>query len=109
LGRLGFARKTTQERHGTAEPLPVFNGRGRSRAMFELLLSVCVSATLCEYRMPALAYDSAVGCQHQAALIAGMVAGGYPSGQPVTFRFLCKEAGQKGGQEPWVEIVLAAE
>jgi hypothetical protein len=77
--------------------------------MFELLLSVCLSATLCEYRMPPLAYDTTLACQHQAALIAGTVAGGYPAGQPVTFRFLCKEAGKQAGKEPWTEIVLAAE
>lgn len=78
--------------------------------MFELLLSVCVSATLCEYRFPQLAYDSELACQHQAALIAGTVAGAYPSGQPVTFRFLCKEAGEKAtARSEWIEVVLAAD
>jgi len=77
--------------------------------MFELLLSVCLSAMLCEYRAPPVAYETALACQHQAALIAGTVAGGYPAGQPVTYRFLCKEAGQAAGKAPWVEIVLAAE
>ena len=77
--------------------------------MFELLLSVCLSTAICEYRSPPVAYDSEVSCQYQAALIAGTVAGSYPSGQPVTYRFLCKEAGQKAGKTPWTEIVLAAE
>jgi len=77
--------------------------------MFELLLSVCLSATLCEYRFPPVAYDSELACQHQAALIAGAVAGGYPAGQPVTYRFLCKEAGATAGRTPWTEIVLALE
>jgi hypothetical protein len=77
--------------------------------MFELLLSVCVSATLCEYRVPQVAYGTEIACQYQAALIAGTVAGDYPSGGPVTYRFLCREAGQKAGNTPWTEIVLAAE
>jgi len=78
--------------------------------MFELLLSVCVSATLCEYRFPQVDYDSELSCRHQAALIAGAVAGGYPSGQPVTFRYLCKEVGeQASGRGEWIEVVLAAE
>ena len=78
--------------------------------MFELLLSVCVSATVCEYRFPQVAYESEVACQYQAALIAGTVAGDYPSGQPVTFRFLCKEAGeQAANRSEWTVIVLAEE
>ena len=74
--------------------------------MFELMLAVCLSGGVCEYRYSPVAYDTEVSCQHQAALIAGTVAGDYPA-QPLTFRFLFKEAGQQAGKTPWTEVVLA--
>ena len=75
--------------------------------MFELLIAVCVNATLCEYMAPQIAYESEASCRHQAALIAGTVAGRHSPFSEITWRFRCKDGTDSVTEAPWIEVVLA--
>lgn len=72
--------------------------------MFELLLSVCVSASLCEYLASPIRYATEESCRIQAALIAGTVAGDNPPSDRVIYRFRCKAAATAAD---WIEVTVA--
>ena len=76
--------------------------------MFQLLLAVCVSSTVCQYQVPPLAYETAEVCRLQAALVAGLVAGQHPPSDRVTYRYRCLPIGAEAAQGDWVEVDLAA-
>lgn len=75
--------------------------------MFQLVLAVCVSSSVCEYRMPVMGYETAEVCELQAALVAGMVAGRHPPSGAVTYRYRCVELGIENAQAEWIEVDLA--
>lgn len=76
--------------------------------MFQLLLSVCLSAAHCEYLAPPLVYASEEACRFQAALIAGTVAGAGPPGGSLSYRFRCQGIGSSAPPADWIEVTLAA-
>lgn len=74
--------------------------------MFELLLVACTGSRICDIVASPITYPTEQRCAQNAALIAGLNRGKYPSTWDHSYRYLCRPA---GGDGDWVRIELPVE
>lgn len=74
--------------------------------MFELLLFACTGSHICDIVASPVTYPTEARCAQNAALIAGMSRGKYPSTWSHSFRYLCRPP---GGEGEWVSVELPVE